>query len=96
MSLKAGGEDPKPPVGLQSGGSSPAAAGSCGGGAVSEVPINGAGGDGAGGHTPDPVSDESRLVSLGSILGARVPVGQPCGPIQIRAICLYAGHGDEE
>jgi hypothetical protein len=53
-------------------------------------------GGGGGGHTPDPVSDEFGLASLVSILGDRVPVGQPRGPIQIRVICLYAGLGGVE
>jgi hypothetical protein len=64
MALKAGGEDPKPPVddpggsisrgersgegfgprwGLRSGGESVAAAGSCGGGVVLDVPFDGGG-----------------------------------------------------
>jgi hypothetical protein len=80
-------------MGLRSGGSSLAVAGSCGDGAVSGVPLDGGGG---GGHTPDPVLDEFGLASLASILSAGVPVGQPRGSIQIRAVCLYAGRGDGE
>jgi hypothetical protein len=64
--------------------------------AVIEAPFDGGGvavggGGGGDGHTPDPVSDESRLASLASILGARVLVGQPCGLIWIRVVCLYDG-----
>jgi hypothetical protein len=74
------------PLGLQSGGSSLAVARSTGGVAVLEalncggVVIRGGGGS-SGDHTPDPVSDESGMASLASILGARVPVGLPRGPI---------------
>jgi hypothetical protein len=86
-------------MGLHSGGGSLAAVGSCGGGAVLEVPLNSGGvvvtvrldGGGGGGHTTDSVSGESGLASLAPILGARVPVGRPCGPIHIRDICLYDG-----
>jgi hypothetical protein len=94
-------DSPPPPIGLRSGGSSLAVARSTGGVAVLEAPFNGGGvaiggdgsGGGGGGHTADTVSDESRLASLASILGARVPVGRPCGPIRIRAVCLYDGLG---
>jgi hypothetical protein len=78
-------------MGLQSGGCSPAAAGSCGGGAVLESPLNGGGGvvvtsplrggGGGSGHTTDPASGESMPASLAPSLGARVPVGRPHGPI---------------
>jgi hypothetical protein len=34
-------------------------------------------------------SKESGSASLAPSLGARVPVGQPRGPIQIRVVCLY-------
>jgi hypothetical protein len=51
------------------------------------------GGGGGGSHTPDPISDESELASLASILDARVPMGRPSGPIQIRVVCLYSGLG---
>jgi hypothetical protein len=48
------------------------------------------GGGGGGGHTVDPVLEEFMLASLAFILGARVPVGRPRGPIQIHVVCLYA------
>jgi hypothetical protein len=94
-------DPPPPPIGLRSGGSSLAVARSTSGVAVLEAPFNGGGvavggdgsGGGGGGHMPDTVSDESGLASLASILGARVPVGQPCGPIWIRVVCLYDGLG---
>jgi hypothetical protein len=47
------------------------------------------GGGGGGGHAADPISGESRSVSLALILGTRVPVGQPRGPIRIHVVCLY-------
>jgi hypothetical protein len=87
-------------MGLQSGGGSLAAAVSCGGSAVLEVPLDGGGGvvvtvllggGGGGGHTADPDSRESGLASLAPILGARVPMGRPRGSIRIRAVCLYGG-----
>jgi hypothetical protein len=91
-------------MGLRSGGCSLAIVGSCGGVAVLEAPLDGGGGavvtgpleggGGGGGHTSDPVSDENDLASLASILGARVPVGRPHGPIWIRIVFLYACHGD--
>jgi hypothetical protein len=91
-------------MGIRSGGRSIAVMGSCGGGAVFEVPLDGGGGTvvtgplgggGGGGdsHMPDPVSYEFGLVSLASILGARVPMGRPHGPIRIHAVCLYTGLG---
>jgi hypothetical protein len=91
-------------MGLRSGGGSLAAVGSCGGGAVLEVPLDGGGGmvatvplggsgGGGGSHTADPDSKESGLASLAPILGARVPVGQPRGLIRIHAICLYDSLG---
>jgi hypothetical protein len=88
-------------MGLQSGGGSLVAVGSCSGGTVLEVPLDGGGGvvvtvplgggGGGDGHTADPDSRESRLVSLAPILGARVPVGQPYGLIRICVVCLYDG-----
>jgi hypothetical protein len=60
---------------------------------VVTVPLDGGGG---GGHTADPVSRESGLASLAPILGARVLVGQPCGPIRIRVVYLYDGLGGVE
>jgi hypothetical protein len=73
-----------------------------GGGAMLEVPLDGGGGmvvtcllgggGGSGGHKTDPISRGSCAASLALILGARVPVGRPCGSIQIRSVCLYAGH----
>jgi hypothetical protein len=81
-------------MGLLSACCSLVAAGSYGGGAVLEAPLDG-GGDavvtgllrgGGGGHTLDLVLDESGLASLASILGARVPVGRPCGWIWIRVV----------
>jgi hypothetical protein len=89
-------------MGLQSGGDSVAAAGSCSGGAVLEAPLDGGGlsvvmvplvGSGGGGHTSDLVSGETRLTSLAPVHGARVPVGRPLRPIWIHAICLYADLG---
>jgi hypothetical protein len=65
-----------------------------GAGLVQAAPSGGGGG--GGGHTADPVSSESRPASLALILGARVLVGRPHGPIQIQVICLYAGRGGEE
>jgi hypothetical protein len=62
-----------------------------GGGTVVTGPFGGGGG--GGGHTPDPVSDEAGLVSLASILFAKVSVGRPRGPIQILTFCLYGGLG---
>jgi hypothetical protein len=50
------------------------------------------GGGGGSGHMADPVSGESWPASLALILSARVPMGRPCGPIRILAVCLYAGH----
>jgi hypothetical protein len=93
-------------MGLQSGGESVVATGSCGGsavldasfdgggGAVMAGPLGGGGGDG--GHMADPVSEESMSASLALILGARVPVGRPHGLIQIRVVCLYIGRGGVE
>jgi hypothetical protein len=90
-------------MGLQSGGCSLATAGSCGGSAVLESPLDGGGGmvvagplgggGGGGGHTTDLTSREFEPASLAPSLGARVPVGRPRGPIQIRAICLYIDLG---
>jgi hypothetical protein len=89
-------------MGLRSGGASLVAVGSCSGGAVLEVPLDGGGGEvvtcplggggGGGSHTVGSVSGGSWPASLALILGARVPVGQPHGPIWICAVCLYAGH----
>jgi hypothetical protein len=86
-------------MGLQSGGCSPAAAGSYGGGTVLESPLDGGGGmvvtgplgggGGGGGHTVDPTSGESGPASLAPSLGARVSVGRPRGLIRIRAVGLY-------
>jgi hypothetical protein len=86
-------------MGLRSGGCSLAAAGSCGGGAVLESPLDSVGGvvvasplgcgGGGGGHTADLASGVSEPASLAPSLGARVPVGRPRGPIQIHAIYLY-------
>jgi hypothetical protein len=88
-------------MGLQSGGCSLAAIGSCGGDAVLEAPFDGdggmvvtgplGGGGGSGGHTADPISGESWPASLALIIGARVPVGRPRGPIRILAVCLNTG-----
>jgi hypothetical protein len=82
------------------------AVGSCRGSAVLGALLDGGGGavvtgplgvgDGGNGHTPDPISDETGLASLASILCAMVPVGRPRGPIWIRVICLYASCGDGE
>jgi hypothetical protein len=90
-------------MGLQSGGCSLAAAGSCGDDAVLESPLDGVrgvvvagplGGDGGGGgHTAYPASRESGPASLAPSLGARVPVGQPRGLIQIHVVCLNDGLG---
>jgi hypothetical protein len=89
-------------MGLRSGGGgSLVAVGSCGGGAVLKAPLDGgggavvtgslvgSGGSGGGGGTVDLVSGESRSASLALILGARVPVGRPRGPIRILDVCLY-------
>jgi hypothetical protein len=88
-----------PPMGLWSGGCSPTAAGSCGGGAMFESPLDGGGGvvvigplgggGGSGGHTADSASGDSGPASLAPSHGARVPVGRPRGPIQICAVYLY-------
>jgi hypothetical protein len=88
-------------MGLRSGGGSLVAVGSCGGGVVLEVPLDSGGGavvtcpigggGGSGGHTTDPVSRESWPASLALIIGARVPVGRPRGPIRILAVCLNTG-----
>jgi hypothetical protein len=73
------------------------------GGAVLESPLDGGGGvvvigplegsGGGGGHTADPTSGEFGLASLAPSLGARVPVGRPCGPIRIRVVFLYGDLG---
>jgi hypothetical protein len=86
-------------MGLRNVGDSFAAEGSCGGGAVREVPLGSGGGSmvmtslvgsgGSSGQTTDSVSGESRPASLASIHVARVLVGRPRGPIWIRVICLY-------
>jgi hypothetical protein len=84
-------------MGLRSGGGSLAVVGSCSGGAVLEVPLDGGDGvvvtvslgGGGGGHTANPDSGESGLASLAPILGARVPVGRPSGLIQIHVVYLY-------
>jgi hypothetical protein len=93
-------------MGLWSGGSSLTVAGSCGGSAVLDVPLDGGGGavvtgplgggGGGGGHTTDMVSGEFRSASLALILSARVSVGRPRGPIRIRVVCLYACCGGVE
>jgi hypothetical protein len=90
-------------MGLRSGGCSPAVAGSYGGGAVLESPLDGGGGvvvtgplgggGVGGGHTTDLASGESGPTSLVPSLGARVPMGRPCGPIRILVICLYGDLG---
>jgi hypothetical protein len=46
-------------MGLWSGGNSVATVGCCCGGAVLEAPLEGGGGGGDGGHTVDPISNES-------------------------------------
>jgi hypothetical protein len=84
-------------MGLRSGGGSLAVVGSCSGGAVLEVPLDGGDGvvvtvslgGGGGGHTANPDSRESGLASLAPILGVRVPVGRPSGLIQIHVVYLY-------
>jgi hypothetical protein len=90
-------------MGLRSGGCSPAVAGSYGGGAVLESPLDGGGGvvvtgplrggGVGGGHTADPTSGESGPTSLVPSLSARVLMGRPCGLIRIRVICLYGDLG---
>jgi hypothetical protein len=97
----------RPPTGLSSGcgvvssccsggggGGVTATVGGGGGGLLRmALPVGGGGGDG---HTSDLVSGESGPTSLASILGARVPVGQPSGSIRICVVRLYAGHGGVE
>jgi hypothetical protein len=96
-------------MGLRSGGDSFVAARSCGGGAVLKAPLDNSGGavvttllvgggGGGGGHTADPVFGESRSTSLAPVLGARVLVGRPRGPIWIHVVFLYANllSGDSE
>jgi hypothetical protein len=61
-----------------------------GGGMVVTCPLGGGGGSDD--HTTNSVSGGSWAASLALILGARVLVGRPCGSIQIRSVCLYAGH----
>jgi hypothetical protein len=93
----------QPSMGLWSGGCSLAAARSCGGGAMLELPLDGGGGmvvasplrggGGGSGHTTDPTSRESGPASLAPSLDARVLVGRPRGSIRIRVVCLYVDLG---
>jgi hypothetical protein len=90
-------------MGLRRGGGSLVVVGSCGGGVVLEASLDGGGGmvvtgplgggGGGGGHTSDPVLGEIRSASPAPVLGARVPVGRPRGPIWIRVVYLYASRG---
>jgi hypothetical protein len=81
-------------MGLWSGGEMVAVAGSYGGDEVLDASFDGGGGavvygplgGGGGGHMADSVSKEFVSASLALILGARVPVGRPCGLIQIRVV----------
>jgi hypothetical protein len=65
--------------------------GGCGSGSL-QTALPGGGG-GGGGHTSDLVSGEIRSASPAPVLGARVPVGRPRGPIWIRVVYLYASRG---
>jgi hypothetical protein len=69
-----------PPTRLSSGGGVVFSCCSGGGGSGVMATVGGGGG-GGGGHTLDLVSSESGPTSLSSILGARVSVGRPHGPI---------------
>jgi hypothetical protein len=50
---------------------------------------------GGGGHTLYRVSGEIWPASLAPVCDARVSMGRPLGPIQIRAVYLYVGLGGD-